>query len=166
MFYVQEPDPGPDSATSRPAGPRCGDGPGQAYRRHGGPGRGPGPPDPFALAAGVLSGLTASLVWEAGAATSPRGFEVVMILGSEQTIVTVQGRGPAGIRGGAASAAILGAAIGLGLGIAGGFARRDVRAGLVAGLAGAILGCAGRHAPPRGCCCRSSTATRARSRAT
>src|SRR5262245_26414956 len=70
----------------------------------------------LALAAGALSGLGAWIAWEAvGGYFAPRG-ESVTILGSEQTIVTVEGRVRAGIRGGAAGAGLLGAALGLGLG--------------------------------------------------
>jgi hypothetical protein len=97
----------------------------------------------LALAAGVLSGLVAWLVWEAVSGYfAPRG-EVVMILGTAQTIVTFDGRVRAGVRGGAVAAAILGAAMGLALGLAGGLARRTTRAGLFAGLAGAVLGTLG-----------------------
>ena len=97
----------------------------------------------LALAAGALSGLAAWLAWEAVSGSfTPRG-EVVRILGSDQTIVTVEGRIRAGVRGGAVAAAILGAAMGLGLGLAGGLARRAARAGLAAGLVGAVLGALG-----------------------
>ena len=97
----------------------------------------------LALVAGVLSGLAAWLAWEAVSGYFAPQSEVVVILGTAQSIVTPTGRVRAGIRGGAVAAAILGAAMGLALGLAGGFARRTARSGLVAGLAGAVLGTLG-----------------------
>jgi hypothetical protein len=97
----------------------------------------------LALAAGAFSGLAAWLVWDAVSGYFAPQSEVVRILGTDQMIVTVEGRVRAGIRGGAVSAAILGAALGLGLGLAGGLARRTARAGLGAGLAGVVLGTLG-----------------------
>jgi hypothetical protein len=94
----------------------------------------------LAIAASVLSGLAAWLVWEAVAGYFAPRAEAKTILGTEQMLVTVAARERAGVLGGAAGAAILGAALGLGLGFAGGWARRMARAGLRAGLAGAVLG--------------------------
>src|SRR5262249_50758787 len=94
----------------------------------------------LAIAAGVLAGLAAWLVWEAGAGYFAPRAEAGTILGTEQMIITGAARERAGVPSGAAGAAMLGVALGLGLGLAGGWARRMARAGLRAGLAGAVLG--------------------------
>src|SRR5262245_38452154 len=115
---IPEPDPSPVPVTAVPPAPVPSPAAGPEAIRAAGVALDPSPRRLalLTIAAGVLSGLAAWLVWEAVAGYFAPRAEAVTILGTEQMIVTVAARERAGVLSGAAGAAILGAALGLGLG--------------------------------------------------